>query len=249
LVSVKNIIVIEQVIPLDLGRNKAGGCQIRRTLYRPILFFKITKVLFYQKAAADIRQLPFAFLYYRGPPFRFDVNEQHLRKVKFERKRMKNYKDTDYALNRYSKSIVYKFADGIVEIRLEDYLHENPEKTEEDFNKLKSLSDEIYYEQDRHLARTARLDVSIYCLKYTKDVLISSIIDVSEEKEKVKVMTIAKKLLNSKRLTEIQKRRFYLYFFEGLSTRQIAKRENVQQNAVWDSLRWTIKKLRKLFAE
>ena len=42
---------------------------------------------------------------------------------------MRNYKDSDYALYRYSQGIVYKFSDGIVEITLEDYLRDNPDKT------------------------------------------------------------------------------------------------------------------------
>lgn len=36
---------------------------------------------------------------------------------------MKNYKDSDYALNKYSENIVYKFADGVKEITLEDYIY------------------------------------------------------------------------------------------------------------------------------
>ena len=74
---------------------------------------------------------------------------------------MRNYKDSDYALNRYSQGIVYKFAEGIVEVTLEDYLRDNPDKTEEDFAELKALSDEIYYQQDRQEQRTSRHDVSI----------------------------------------------------------------------------------------
>ena len=62
---------------------------------------------------------------------------------------MRNYKDSDYALNRYSQGIVYKFADGIVEVTREDYLRDNPDQTEDDFAQLKALSDEIYYLQDR----------------------------------------------------------------------------------------------------
>lgn len=50
---------------------------------------------------------------------------------------MKNYKDTDYAINKYSDSIVYKFANKTLEINLKDYLKENPNKTEEDFKPLK----------------------------------------------------------------------------------------------------------------
>lgn len=60
---------------------------------------------------------------------------------------MRNYKESDYALNKFSEGIVYKFADGIVEITLEDYLQDNPDKSKDDFDKLKAISDEIYHEQ------------------------------------------------------------------------------------------------------
>ena len=33
---------------------------------------------------------------------------------------MKNYKDSDYALNKFSEGIVYRFADRIAEITLEE---------------------------------------------------------------------------------------------------------------------------------
>lgn len=47
---------------------------------------------------------------------------------------MKNYKDSDYALNKYSEGIVYQYADGRKQtIWLEDYLAANPGKTAEDF--------------------------------------------------------------------------------------------------------------------
>ncbi len=72
---------------------------------------------------------------------------------------MKNYKDSDYALNKFSEGIVYRFADRIVEITLEDYLAESPGKTAEDFLELKALSDEIYHQQVTHENRTSRLDV------------------------------------------------------------------------------------------
>ena len=58
---------------------------------------------------------------------------------------MKNYKNSDYALNKYSEGIVYQFTDSMVEVTLADYLRENPEKTEADFMELKALSDAIYH--------------------------------------------------------------------------------------------------------
>ena len=74
---------------------------------------------------------------------------------------MKNYRESDYALNKYSQGIVYKFADGVVEVTLEDYLRDNPEKTEADFAELKAWSDGIYHEQAVQEQRTCRRNVSI----------------------------------------------------------------------------------------
>ena len=62
---------------------------------------------------------------------------------------MKNYRKSDYALNKFSEGIVYQFSDRTLEISLEDFLRDNPGKTEADFMALKAVSDEIYLEQAR----------------------------------------------------------------------------------------------------
>ena len=81
---------------------------------------------------------------------------------------MRDYRKSDYAINKYSPNIVYRFHDEIVEVSLEDYLKENPDKTAQDFTKLKALSDEIYYEQDRAESAQTRKDVSIHGLEETE---------------------------------------------------------------------------------
>ena len=53
---------------------------------------------------------------------------------------MQNYRKSDYAINKNSPNIVYRFHNEIIEITLEDYLKENPDKTEHDFAELKALS-------------------------------------------------------------------------------------------------------------
>ena len=78
---------------------------------------------------------------------------------------MRDYRKSDYAINKYSPNIVYRFHDEIIEVALEDYLKENPDKTEQDFAELKALSDEIYYEQDRAESTQTRKDVSIHGLE------------------------------------------------------------------------------------
>ena len=50
---------------------------------------------------------------------------------------MRNFDKSDYALNKFSEGIVYKFSNEIREITKEQYLRENPNKTEGDFLKLK----------------------------------------------------------------------------------------------------------------
>ena len=62
---------------------------------------------------------------------------------------MKNYRKSDYALNKFSEGIVYQFSDRTLEISLEDFLRDNPGKTEADFMALKAVSDEIYLERAR----------------------------------------------------------------------------------------------------
>ena len=60
---------------------------------------------------------------------------------------MKNYKDSDYAANKYSPNIVYRFGNETVEITLKKFLADNPNMTEDDFLRFKALSDAFYLEQ------------------------------------------------------------------------------------------------------
>ncbi|WP_312432333.1 sigma factor-like helix-turn-helix DNA-binding protein [Lacrimispora sp.] len=161
---------------------------------------------------------------------------------------MKNYKDSDYALNKFSEGIVYKFADRVVEITLEDYLTENPSKTAEDFLELKALSDEIYHQQVIQENRTSRLDVSINGLEETEALAsISLDTELIHKNDSKNAMEATKRLLNSEDLTEVQRRRFLMHFIQGLSYRQIASREGVHFTSVHESLEAATAKLQKFF--
>lgn len=48
-------------------------------------------------------------------------------------------------------------------------------------------------------------------------------------------------------LSEIQRERLHLYFFEGMTTREIATKSGVSQMVVWKSIQGAIKKLKKFF--
>lgn len=139
---------------------------------------------------------------------------------------MQNYRKSDYAINKNSPNIVYRFHNEIIEITLEDYLKENPDKTEHDFAELKALSDQIYYEQDRAESAQTRKDVSIHGLEETEHCATRAldeeweerVVDIQNRKYAWKAL---EQLFTVGALTEVQKRRFRLHIFQGLSIRQI----------------------------
>ena len=161
---------------------------------------------------------------------------------------MRDYRKSDYALNKFSEGIVYGFADGAVEITLADYLRENPHKTKQDFLALKALSDEMYHEQDlgetAYGKRARNLDWLDESEKYATPALDALLVEKSEKKN---ALLAAQSLLESGELTEVQRRRFIQHFFSGLSYREIAQRENVFFTSIAESVGAAVKKLQKYF--
>lgn len=167
---------------------------------------------------------------------------------------MYDYRKSDYAINKNSPNIVYRFHNEVLEITLEDYLKENPDKTEKDFAELKALSDQIYYEQDRAESAQTRKDDSLTGLEETKVCATLPLDEEWEEKltefqNRLYARRAFEKLFEADVLTEIQKRRFCLYVFKGLSIRQIGRLEGRSHQVVAKSLNLAIRKLKKFFAE
>lgn len=163
---------------------------------------------------------------------------------------MKNYTNSDYALNKYSSGIVYRFADHIVEITLADYLAENPGRTAADFQRLKELSDEIYLEQVRDENAQTKKDLSLSGLESW---VPSADLPLDEEyiewQDKKIARQAVRELLERGGLTEVQKRRFVLHIFKGQSSRQIACLEKCSHVAVAKSIKLAKDKLRNIFDE
>lgn len=161
---------------------------------------------------------------------------------------MKSYRESDYALNKYSPNIVYKFSDKTVEVTEEDYLKQNPNKTVEDFAKLKALSDENYHESDLVDTKYRRKKLSIHSLEEGAGLGVDSFVDkLYEDEEKHKALLAAKELLDNGKLTKVQKRRFILHYFQNLSTRKIAAMEGVSHIAVFKSITLANEKLKNIF--
>lgn len=159
---------------------------------------------------------------------------------------MKEYWKSDYALNKRSASIVYQFATGLVEITLEDYIRENPDKTEADFLALKAISDEIYADQERVLHTGTYRDVPLDgCRGVSVPSAEEEAIHALTLVELEKIQAQLERFLEVGPLTEVQRRRFNLYCIQGLSTRQIARAEGVSQCSVWECLQACQKKFEK----
>lgn len=158
---------------------------------------------------------------------------------------MSKYYNSDYAINKNKKGIVYRNNDGsILEITFEKISQRNPNFTQEDFDKLKAFSDQIYLEEQRADVRyrkyvTGSVD-SIEDSKWLRaESFEDEIIEYMNGNRKDEIM----RYINTN-LTEVQRRRF-LTFVNGLSTKEIAEIEECRQNAVWESIELARKKLKK----
>ena len=164
-----------------------------------------------------------------------------------EERTMRRYWTSDYAVNKDREGIVYQFADGKeLEISLTEYLRDNPGKTEQDFLELKALSDGIYYEQALEDTRYGKQKQTLGQLEDSEQFATPPIDTLLiHNSEKGQALKAARLLLSSGDLTEVQRRRFLLHFFEGLSYRQLAVREDVHFTSVQESIEAAVRKLQK----
>lgn len=161
---------------------------------------------------------------------------------------MKNYRDSDYAVNRYSDGIVYRFGDETIVVTFQDYLRANPDRTESDFKELKAMSDQIYFEQDRADNAQTKKNVSLHGIEETTACASEALDDeyiVSDDKRRV--IQAAIRLFDEGKMTEKQKRRFLLHFMHGISLRKIADMEGVYFTSVNECINCAADKLKAYF--
>jgi RNA polymerase sigma factor (sigma-70 family) len=159
---------------------------------------------------------------------------------------MNNYKESDYAKNRYSPNIVYQFFDGNVEITVTQYLDKNPTRDEQDFWEIKALSDEVFHQeaQQENMAakKNVRFDTMSKSIESNFFILPSpeELLLVREQKQRER--NFIEKLLSP--LSEAQRRRFILHFVDGYSFKEIAEIEGVTPTAIRVSIFEARRKLR-----
>lgn len=166
---------------------------------------------------------------------------------------MKNVNKSDYAFNKYSKGIVYKSVEGDFELTLEQFLKENPNKTEEDFAYWKVISDQLYKQEDVLTNAVTRKNISINDIEETQLVSVESA--EYEFLRSIDADTIIKKEIMSldfileiakQELPEIQLRRFISRHIEGKTEDVIAAEEGVNQSSISRSLSGAENKIKKV---
>lgn len=160
---------------------------------------------------------------------------------------MKDYKKSNYAINKIRKGIVYRNADGsTLEITFEKIAAENPEFTKEDFAKLKELSDELYHEEFKSDDLEAHFVRSIFD---ENDERCNCVLPSAEDEylEQEERSEYEEKLQNAidTLLTPVQKKRLYMNCFRGLTIREIAKIEGSHRASIHESIVSAKRKLRK----
>ena len=159
----------------------------------------------------------------------------------------RNYRQSDYAKNKYSSNIVYAGSDETIEITLEQFLEENPGMTEEDFLYWKNWSDENFCIMDRKDSNEAKHTVSIHSIEETELVSVPSAEDLvieklNRENERVYTMKDAEAVLS--KLTDIQRRRFLMHEVYEMTFREIAHIEGGDHMAIIRSVEYAKRKIK-----
>ncbi len=168
----------------------------------------------------------------------------------------KNYKKESYAINKYSNGIVYIGVKSIFELTLEQFLKENPNMSQSDFEYWKNISDELYKEEDLRTMEISKRSVSINEIAETRLMATESAEDAffrledtgNPTREDIVnaqfIYDLAKKVL-----TAIQYERFFKYYSEGKKLKEIAKIEGVNFASVSRSILLSERKIKKVLGE
>ena len=154
-------------------------------------------------------------------------------------------KNSLYALNKKDPdAIVYPTADGkTVRITREDF------PSEEEFLAFKAWSDENFHKEDNRDVTENRYRLSLDDLSEAAlavpaiDVVMDRKQQRAEQKRKASDMVVQLK----DKLTETQFRRLWMYYVDGMTEAQIAKKEGVGQRRVSTSITDAEKKIKKFF--
>ena len=166
---------------------------------------------------------------------------------------MKNYKNSSYAANKYSKDIVYNSeVSGTTSITLEDFLKSDPTLTEADFERWKKWSDNDYEEESRTTNKCTKKDISFANLSEAVAEFGIPLDVAYEEMETERINHIAVRkaldmLYNDSSFTEKMRIRFEMFIFQGMNCEKIGRALGVDAKPVRCSVKTALKKFKVYF--
>ena len=153
-----------------------------------------------------------------------------------ERPKRRKHRDNPYVLLKVSERGLYKvsFKDGIGVTRVVEVTKEVYEAFDEfELQDIKELN-----EYDRHIEHSEIYENNLEVRAMDKPVSLEEVIETKLLNEDLK------KAINS--LSDIQKRRIKMYYFEDKTLREIAEIEHCKIMSVKDSIDVGIKKIKKI---
>ena len=158
---------------------------------------------------------------------------------------MKQFHRTSYSKNKGSEDIVYRSVTGDYSISQAAFLDSDPALRAEDYAFFKRWSDENYRAEDSRDAKEAR---RVLPLEH-----ISALSAPAGEEENgsddLRSLENAQRILNAAALTPVQKRRFLMYHYKGLTLREIAVYEDVGYSKIVKSIVQAEKKIYKILQQ
>ena len=118
-------LLCERVCPKSGDKPPPAGCCIRHC-WTSQCTYPSKRLILYPRLQSQ------PLVIYRRPGYRSRAPPPPIcfrRKTNRRYRKLRDYRKSDYAINKYSPNIVYRFHDEIIEVSLEDYLKENPDKT------------------------------------------------------------------------------------------------------------------------
>ncbi len=153
-----------------------------------------------------------------------------------ERPKRRKHRDNPYVLLKVNEKGLYKvsFKDGIGATRVVDVTKEVYEAFDEfELQDIKELN-----EYDRHIEHSEIYENNLEVRAMDKPVSLEEVIETKLLNEDLK------RAINS--LSDIQKRRIKMYYFEDKTLREIAEIEHCKIMSVKDSIDVGIKKIKKI---
>lgn len=152
-----------------------------------------------------------------------------------ERPKRRKYKDNPYTLNYIEEKNIYvvSFKDGkgrLQEVEVSKEIYKVFDKSE--LQDIRQLN-----EYDRHIEHSEIFENNLEARAMDKPISLEEIIETKILNEDLK------KAIDS--LSEVQKRRIKMYYFEDKTLREIAEIEHCKIMSVKDSIDVGIKKIRK----